>query len=195
MQCDNNFERPAVFHGIAMWDQLPDIPLYMDQVISYMSRQLDDDDHLTPSMIHNYTKEHLLPRSEGKKYSKEHIASLTAVCLLKQILTVRDAKYLMRNNIAGKSISDFYDDMKDLLDEDIKKAEAEIPDSPDKSQLAEAALQLAVSAYAEQLICRKILENLRSKDPDERLHDHDHDHDHDRHTSESVSVDKNSSES
>ena len=54
------------------WDQLPDFPLYMDQVLSYMDRQVirfDEEDTLTASMVNNYTKSGLVPRAEGKKYT------------------------------------------------------------------------------------------------------------------------------
>ena len=54
-----NQERPA------SWDALPDIALYMDQIISYMPRQLiryDESEHLTSAMVNNYIKDGLLPR-------------------------------------------------------------------------------------------------------------------------------------
>ena len=41
------------------WAQLPDFSLYMDQVLSYMDRQVirfDEDDGLTAAMVNNYTK-------------------------------------------------------------------------------------------------------------------------------------------
>lgn len=46
------------------WETLPDFPLYMDQVLSYMERQtirLDESDALTASMVNNYTKNALSP--------------------------------------------------------------------------------------------------------------------------------------
>ena len=39
------------------WEDLPDIPLYMDQVVSYLSRQMacfGEGEGLTPAMINNY---------------------------------------------------------------------------------------------------------------------------------------------
>ena len=39
------------------WEHLPDFPLYMDQVLSYMDRQVlrfEDDDGLTAAMVNNY---------------------------------------------------------------------------------------------------------------------------------------------
>ena len=41
------------------WDQLPDFSLYMDQVLSYMDRQVirfDEDYGLTAAMVNNYTR-------------------------------------------------------------------------------------------------------------------------------------------
>ena len=71
------------------WDDLPDIPLYMDQVVSYLSRQMAgfwEGDGLTSAMINNYIKDGLLERANGKKYGQEHLAYLTAICALKQVM-------------------------------------------------------------------------------------------------------------
>ena len=54
----------------AAWDHLPDFALYMDQVLSYMDRQVirfDEADGLTAAMVNNYTKSGLVPRANGKK--------------------------------------------------------------------------------------------------------------------------------
>ena len=57
----------------AEWGLLPDIGLYMDQVQTYIDRQLglyrrDEDDRLlSPAMINNYIKDNLIPRAEVKK--------------------------------------------------------------------------------------------------------------------------------
>ena len=66
-------ERPAD------WDSLPDIELYRDQVLGYMKRQhslQEEDVLLTGAMINNYIKSGLLPRTNGKKYTKEHLVFL-----------------------------------------------------------------------------------------------------------------------
>lgn len=47
-------ERPA------RWEELPDLALYMDQIISYMPRQLihfDQGETLTSAMVNNYIKD------------------------------------------------------------------------------------------------------------------------------------------
>ena len=84
------------------WDQLPDFALYMDQVLSYMDRQVlrfDEEDALTASMVNNYTKSGLVPRAEGKKYNREHLAYLTAICVLKRVMSTRDMVLLIREEL------------------------------------------------------------------------------------------------
>ena len=88
------FRRQLETHRPADWETLPDFPLYMDQVLSYMERQtirLDESDALTASMVNNYTKNALVPRAEGKKYNRDHLAYLTFVCILKQVMSVSAA--------------------------------------------------------------------------------------------------------
>ena len=75
------------------WAELSDLALYMDQIISYMPRQLihfDDGEVLTSAMVNNYIKDGLVPRADGKRYGPVHLGYLTAVCALKKVLSVRD---------------------------------------------------------------------------------------------------------
>ena len=62
---------------------IPNIPLYMDQVTTFMDSKLrstarypGEDKILTKTMINNYAKNDLLPPPVKKKYSKEHMLLL-----------------------------------------------------------------------------------------------------------------------
>jgi hypothetical protein len=85
------------------WDRLPDIELYMDQVITFLNRNMEiyrkdpQERIVTPSMINNYAKDHVIPRAEAKKYSKEHIALIIAVCSLKKVLSMPDLSIMLRD--------------------------------------------------------------------------------------------------
>ena len=46
-------------------------------------------------MINNYVKNGLIPHPDKKKYTKEHLAGLMAVCMLKQVLSIQDIKTLL----------------------------------------------------------------------------------------------------
>lgn len=155
------------------WDVIPDIDLYMDQVISYMTRQhvgleMDgDEENLTSAMINNYIKSGLLPRARGKKYNREHICYLTAICLLKQVLSVSEAGVLLSNQMEHRDIRDFYKNYNEVLDEEYNKVADEISDEASEEELAQTALRLAVSSYAQKLACKKILEDITPHEEEE----------------------------
>ena len=95
------------------WEQMPDFALYMDQVLNYMDRQVirfEEEDRLTSAMINNYTKNGLVPRAGGKKYGREHLAYLTAICILKRVMSTRDMDLLIRQELRGRhSVKEGYD--------------------------------------------------------------------------------------
>ncbi len=73
------------------YDLLPYIDLYMDQVITLMSEQNKDERHrvpLTSSMINNYTKQGVLPRAQGKRYTRDHLVDLTLLIYLKEVMPI-----------------------------------------------------------------------------------------------------------
>lgn len=82
-------------------EEIPGIDLYMDQVTTFMERQLKsskrypDDKILTKTMINNYAKNNLLPPPIKKKYSKEHLLMLTFIYYFKNILSISDIQSLM----------------------------------------------------------------------------------------------------
>lgn len=80
---------------------VPNINLYMDQVLTFMDEHLsdskrhEDDKILTKTMINNYTKNDLLPPPVKKKYSKEHIYMLAYIYYFKNILCISDIQKLL----------------------------------------------------------------------------------------------------
>ena len=68
------------------WDKLPDFGLYMDQMITLVNRSfpgIEGQIDLTPSMINNYVKAGLIDKPTGKKYSREALAQLLMISLMK----------------------------------------------------------------------------------------------------------------
>ena len=75
-------------------EDIPNIELYMDQITTFMdehlasSKRFEEDKILTKTMINNYTKNALLPPSNKKKYSKEHMILLIFIYYFKNFLTI-----------------------------------------------------------------------------------------------------------
>ncbi len=148
------------------WPEFPDISLYKDQVLSYMFRQLinfEGDGQLTSAMINNYIKDGLLPRTDGKKYSREHLAGLTEICLLKQVLSVRDTGFLLKQELSKEDHEEFYTKFIQILDNSLRETAELINAQWDMEALSDMTLRLAVSSYCDKLACERLIEIMRTK--------------------------------
>ena len=121
-------------------EDIPDISLYMDQMTSFIDEKLEsfkreeDDKLLTKTMINNYTKNKLLPPSDKKKYTKNHVMLLILIYFYKNVLSFGDIKRLCDLSIynefekGDESLSQLYDilvriedDKRSEIIDDLKK--------------------------------------------------------------------------
>ena len=89
------FEQQRYECRLPRWDELPDIELYMDQVITLMGKYFgwlspQNEPVLTPAMINNYVKNGIIPAPVKKKYSRTHLFRLIIICVLKRVLPIND---------------------------------------------------------------------------------------------------------
>lgn len=83
-------------------EDIPGIDLYMDQVTTFMEKNLQsskrypEDKILTKTMINNYAKNNLLPPPVKKKYSTEHMLLLIFIYYFKNILSINDIQALLQ---------------------------------------------------------------------------------------------------
>lgn len=148
------------------YKDLPAIELYMDQVVSvvgsYLSFYFDDTTKfITSSIINNYVKLGVIPAPVKKKYSKEHIAKLIILCVLKQVLPISSIKTLMDFYLEKMPIEQFFnlfcESQQKILQQsiaDTEKMQNEPSDSPTPTR---AVLDLAIKASACKLLTEKIL--------------------------------------
>lgn len=78
--------------------EMPDIDLYMDQVIQLFdskfkdTKRNEDEKVLTKTMINNYAKGKLFIPIKNKKYSKKHLILISLIYQLKGALSINDIK-------------------------------------------------------------------------------------------------------
>ncbi len=114
------------------YNEFPPIPLYMEQVISYICDCLktfsgnkdgsEDNNILTPFMVNNYVKAKIIAPPKDKKYSKEHLGYLLAIALLKSVVSMKDIATLI--DLDGELFKDkknLYDFFKNIQEETLKK--------------------------------------------------------------------------
>ena len=104
----------VIKHHLPRWNELPEIDLYLDQVVNYLEKYLGilnvngDEKIITKTMINNYVKLGIMPAPEKKKYSKSHIAYLMVICILKQVYSIGDIGKLISETIAYFELSKAY---------------------------------------------------------------------------------------
>ncbi|QGU95304.1 DUF1836 domain-containing protein [Clostridium bovifaecis] len=104
-------EKLFLYEDIELSD-IPDLDLYMDQVITLFNDKLahlkrsDDDKILTKTMINNYAKAKILIPPNKKKYTKNHIVLLILIYYLKQNLSINDIYLLFKDMIEALNSAD-----------------------------------------------------------------------------------------
>ena len=165
-------------YEFAPWERLPELELYMDQVITFMNRQLEPfaaegERLLTPSMINNYVKDGVLPRPEKKKYSRDHIAMLLMVCTLKNVLSLPEINALIHGLTEGSGVSGQYPEFVEVQDQALKETAARLEGAADADADSRywLAMRLALEANARRAAAARILYSLTDPDKKEKEKD------------------------
>ncbi len=152
------------------YEELPDIDLYMDQVVTFLDKQLyifqnnTMDKQITSSMINNYVKGEVLPSPIAKKYNREHLALIEEICTLKQVLSIADVKQIEDERYKdGISKGEIFNEFNKMNNEKIEISVSEAfkklndIDENDSSALIALATEFALTANAYINISKKIL--------------------------------------
>ena len=98
------------------WNALPQLDLYMDQVIILLKQYLsplhrgEEDKAITASIINNYVRMKVMPAPVKKKYSRVHLACLIMICTLKQSLSISCIQRILPSDHSEESVRQLYDD-------------------------------------------------------------------------------------
>ena len=120
---ETNFKEALNTRKIPLWNELPELDLYMDQIIVLMEKYLGStpkDKLITPSMINNYVKLGIIPSPTKKKYSKIHIAYLIIICSLKQVMPIPNIKILIDEKLKNSSIEELLNELSNKYEENSK---------------------------------------------------------------------------
>ncbi len=138
------------------WDELPAVALYMDQVLIILQDAVapllkPGEMAATATMINNYVKIKLIAPSEKKKYSKEHIARLIMITLLKRVLTMSELDVLMQ-----------FKNTEELYSKFCKSLEANLQDefSDNTKKCVEASCPPLMTAAIRTLVCKLRFESI-----------------------------------
>ena len=104
------------YFALPEWDDLPQLELYMDQVIILLKQYLaplhrgEEDKAITASIINNYVRMKIMPAPVKKKYSRIHLACLIMICTLKRSLSISCIQRILPADHSEESVRLLYDD-------------------------------------------------------------------------------------
>lgn len=123
---ENSLNKLFASYHLPRLSEIPDIDLYMDQVIIYVRKHFSlfpyaaAENFITPSMINNYVKSGIIPAPIGKKYGRRHIAYILIVFFLKQVFSLEEVKAFIYVQIKASSERQAYELFCDILDSELK---------------------------------------------------------------------------
>ena len=86
---------------IPRWEELPEVDLYLDQVISLIDNTIGvfinerNRKALTKTMVNNYVKQKTIEAPVNKKYNKQAVASLVVIAMLKPVFSIGEISELI----------------------------------------------------------------------------------------------------
>ena len=110
------WERYLEVFRLPKWSEIPDIGLYMDQVIRLITQYLDyyppelkDGKYITATTVNNYVRMKIMPEPIKKKYYRIHIGYLIMICTLKHSLSIAMVQKLIPADIGEEEFCRIYE--------------------------------------------------------------------------------------
>lgn len=162
-------------YRLPRWDELPDIELYMDQVITLIERYLyplvehsEDEKNkvITSAMINNYVKLGIMPKPYKKRYERIHLAHMIVITVLKQVILIPEVKQgIYLQTIISGDISAAYDLFCDELEDALHvminryRATEQHPDTItiETVGIERLGLHMACVSMASKIITEKVI--------------------------------------
>ena len=187
---NENFDINSVFDNLTdvkfpRWKDLPELDLYMDQVLVLMDKYLcranldkatgsDEDSIITSSMVNNYVKKEYMPAPVKKKYGKEHIAHLIIICIMKQSLPIPVIDTFIKSMLEVMPINELLDTFIETYEQSFIAAADRLKEisvvSSDDERARRAIIATRATALSNSgiIVADTIFKSLKSEEPVEK---------------------------
>ena len=103
----DRWDRFITDYHLPEWDAIPDLGLYMDQVVVLLAQYLNfipampggKESFVTSSTINNYVRLKIMPAPVKRKYFRVHIAYLIMILTMKQSISISDVQKIIPADI------------------------------------------------------------------------------------------------
>lgn len=150
------------------WEKLPDISLYLEQVLELVNSSLENyltldksrdksGKILTQTMVNNYVKHGYLTPPVKKRYDKVTLASLIVIATLKDIFTIREISLLIELAVNANDPQTSYNHFCKLIEDSTKSALKQTVWSPVKTlEDPRGICSAAASAFANKYYVNRV---------------------------------------
>jgi hypothetical protein len=109
------WEKYLLNYRLPAWEEIHDIGLYTDQVVTllrqyldYLPPELKEEEFITSAAINNYVRTKIMPEPVKKRYYRVHIAYLLVICTLKQGLSIALIQRVLPMGLAEEQVREIY---------------------------------------------------------------------------------------
>ena len=146
--------------------ELPEMELYMEQVINTIDRRLwlfaenQEGKFATASMVNNYVKSKLISAPVKKKYTREQLARLLLVFILKRIFSITEINAFLQYLDSKDNFVYCYNSFCLLLENTMRLVFA---GDPDEDVKVDEVVETTVWALSAKFYAQYLLEEKREK--------------------------------
>lgn len=156
-------------YHLPTWEELPELELYMDQLICQVRRYLslfpadEQNPVVTPSIINNYVRLRVMPAPHRKRYRRLHMAYAVMICALKQVMTLTEIQKVLPPDLSDSQMRRLYNDFvrmttsatRQFIDE-VRASAQEVLDGGEGYSCENLVLHSAVTSMLYKLLTVKL---------------------------------------
>ncbi|MBR6208820.1 MAG: DUF1836 domain-containing protein [Oscillospiraceae bacterium] len=109
------WERYLDNYRLPRWEDIPDLGLYMEQVIlllreylDYLPPELKEEQFITAATINNYVRIKVMPEPVKRRYYRIHIAYLIVILTLKHSLSIALIQQIIPMGLSEEEVEQLY---------------------------------------------------------------------------------------
>ena len=191
------YDKSLISHKLARWDRfitdyhlpdweaIPDLGLYLDQVIVLLEQYLtfiptpagSKEKFVTSSTINNYVRLKIMPAPVKRKYHRIHIAYLIMILTMKQSISISDVQKTIPADIPEEEVRATYQEYSEkfrhialFFNQQVQDAAEDIrtPDQPGEAAVSRLVIESTLIAGFSKILAEKLI-RLCGADPQEVL--------------------------
>ena len=169
----DRWDRFITDYHLPEWDSIPDLGLYMDQVVSLVIRYVNLQPHsalkdsiLTATTINNYVRLKIMPAPVKRKYFRVHIAYLIMILTMKQSISISDVQKIIPADIPEEEVRATYQEYSEkfrhialFFNQQVQDAAEDIrtPDQPGEAAVSRLVIESALIAGFSKILAEKLI--------------------------------------